>query len=64
MKVFEITRTSDAKTVYADDLNRLRDLLDQVVDLEVGESVQVTVSGIDMDKQEFRDNHGEDSWDD
>lgn len=63
MRVFEITRASDSKTVYADDENRMHELLNQVLDLIPGESVQLTVSGVWMEPQFYDDNHAEDSWD-
>ncbi len=64
MKVFEITRESDSKVVYADDENRMNVLLSEVLDLNTGDIVRLTVSGVEMDAQEYEDNHANDSWTD
>ncbi len=64
MKVFEITRESDSKVVYADDENRMNALLSEVLDLNTGDIVRLTVSGVEMDEQEYADNHTNDSWND
>ena len=63
MRVFEITRASDSKVVHADDVGRLHELLAQVFDVADTPSVHVTVSGMEMDPQEYSDNHTDDSWD-